>query len=105
MNPTLRPKLPTQPRPYLRDGVINLGHAAGAHDEGVLTALNGPELVIVASRFRPSRELHRVIREQLVGAVEDSASSRFTRIVPVHTRSIEPAGPEELQQPTRQHHV
>src|SRR6476646_5713358 len=82
-----RSKLHTQPLTHFRDGVINLGHAAGAHDERVLPALNGPELLIVASRFRPSRELDRLIHEQLVGAVEDcdrgkaarSASSRFTR--------------------------
>src|SRR6185437_2697659 len=29
-------ELPTQPLPHFRDGVINLGHTAGAHDERVL---------------------------------------------------------------------
>jgi hypothetical protein len=37
----------------------------------VLTARNGPQILIVASRFRQQREMHRLIREQLVSAVED----------------------------------
>src|SRR6185503_6924698 len=56
-------ELPTQPLPHFRDGVINLGHTAGAHDERVLTARNGPQILIVASRFRQQREMHRLIRE------------------------------------------
>jgi hypothetical protein len=37
----------------------------------VLTALNEPQILFVANRFRPQRELHRLIHEQLVSAVED----------------------------------
>src|SRR5262245_53280732 len=60
----LHSKLPTEPLTHLRDRVVYLGHAAGAHDERVLTALNGAELLIVASRFRPQRELHGLVGEQ-----------------------------------------
>jgi hypothetical protein len=37
----------------------------------VLSALNGPELLIVTGCFRSKRELDRLIDEQLVSAVED----------------------------------
>jgi hypothetical protein len=87
--------------------MIYFGHAAGADDEGVLTRGNVVQSYLVASSFRSIRELDRFPGEQLVCAVVDGDRRQtgqvggeqiHTWVVPIHSGSVEPRGPEELQQ-------